>query len=39
MELLGAGAVTFTHDAAGLTITLPDKKPNDYAYGFKITPK
>jgi alpha-L-fucosidase len=39
VELLGAGAVAFTHDAAGLTINLPDKKPNDYAYGFKITPK
>jgi alpha-L-fucosidase len=39
VELLGAGAVAFTRDAAGLTINLPDKKPNDYAYGFKITPK
>jgi alpha-L-fucosidase len=39
VELLGAGPVAFTQDAAGLTITLPDKKPNDYAFGFKITPK
>jgi alpha-L-fucosidase len=39
VELLGVGAVAFTHDAAGLTITLPDAKPNDYAYCFKITPK
>jgi alpha-L-fucosidase len=38
VDLLGAGAVTFTHDAEGLTINLPDKKPNDYACGFKITP-
>jgi alpha-L-fucosidase len=38
VELLGAHAVTFTHDAAGLTINLPEKKPNDYACGFKITP-
>jgi len=39
VELLGTGPVKFTRDAAGLTIALPDKKPNDYAYGFKITPK
>jgi len=39
VELLGAGEAPFTRDAAGLSITLPDKKPNDYAYGFKITPK
>ena len=39
VELLGAGAVKFTRDATGLAISLPDKKPNDYAYGFKITPK
>jgi len=38
VELLGAGEVRFSHDAAGLAITLPDTKPNDYAYGFKITP-
>ena len=39
VELLGVGAVPFTHDAAGLAITMPDKKPNEYAYCFKITPK
>jgi alpha-L-fucosidase len=38
VELLGAGEVRFSHDAAGLAITLPDTKPNDYACGFKITP-
>lgn len=38
VELLGAGEVRFSHDAAGLAIALPDTKPNDYAYGFKITP-
>ena len=32
------GELTFTRDAAGLTINLPDKKPYDYAFGFKITP-
>lgn len=30
VELLGAGEVRFAHDAAGLSIVLPDKKPNDY---------
>jgi alpha-L-fucosidase len=39
VELLGAGAVAFTRDDQGLTVTLPDAKPNDYAYGLKITPK
>jgi alpha-L-fucosidase len=38
VELLGAGPLMFTQDENGLTISLPDKKPNDIAYGFKITP-
>jgi hypothetical protein len=38
VELLGAGEVRFSQDAAGLAIALPDTKPNDYACGFKIAP-
>jgi alpha-L-fucosidase len=38
VELLGVGQVSFTRDATGLTINLPDTKPNDFAYGFKIVP-
>ena len=38
VELLGVGNVTFTRDAAGLAIALPQQKPYDYAYGLKITP-
>lgn len=37
VELLGAtGALQFTRDENGLTISLPADKPNDYAYCFKI---
>jgi alpha-L-fucosidase len=39
VELLGAGEVAFTHDQTALTVTMPDKKPNDFAYSLKITPK
>jgi alpha-L-fucosidase len=39
VELLGAGDVAFTHDESGLTVTMPEKKPNAYAYGLKITPR
>jgi alpha-L-fucosidase len=39
VELLGSGEVEFTRDAPGLAINMPDKKPNDYAYGLKIMPK
>jgi len=36
---LGApGALHFTRDEGGLAIDLPDHKPNDYAYAFRITP-
>jgi alpha-L-fucosidase len=38
VELLGVGQVAFTQDASGLTINLPDQKPNNFAYGFKIDP-
>jgi len=40
VELLGAGGpLTFTRDASGLVVNLPEKKPNEYAYALKITPK
>jgi alpha-L-fucosidase len=38
VELLGAGNVPFTRDASGLVVTLPQQKPNDYAYALKIMP-
>jgi alpha-L-fucosidase len=39
VELLGApGALRFTRDENGLAVDLPERKPNDYAYAFKITP-
>ena len=38
VELLGSGEVKFTRDASGLNITLPDTKPGDYAFCFKISP-
>jgi alpha-L-fucosidase len=36
VELIGGGPVKFAQDAAGLTLTLPDKAPNEYAYAFII---
>jgi len=36
VELLGAGKVPFTQDAAGLKVQLPDKAPCDNAITFKI---
>ena len=38
VELMGGGEVKFTRDATGLTINMPDHKPNDFAYCLKITP-
>jgi alpha-L-fucosidase len=38
VELLGhSGPLKWTHDAEGLTIQLPGRKPCDYAVAFKIT--
>ena len=34
VELIGAGPVTFTQDATGLTLTVPATAPNPYAYAF-----
>jgi alpha-L-fucosidase len=40
VELLGTPApLSFTRDATGLLVTLPDLKPNDFACCFKITAK
>ena len=39
IEMLGAETLTFTRDASGLVVNLPAKRPNDYAYALKITPK
>ncbi|MGD0796780.1 MAG: alpha-L-fucosidase [Acidobacteriaceae bacterium] len=36
VELIGVGPVNFSHDPSGLVLTLPDKAPNPYAYGFII---
>jgi alpha-L-fucosidase len=37
VRLLGhEGALTFTHDAAGLHVTLPDKAPGEHAFAFRI---
>ena len=38
VELLDAGPLTFVRDTKGLTVNLPERKPNDYAYALKITP-
>ncbi len=38
IELLGVGPVQFERTDSGLSIQLPDRKPNDFAYGFKIIP-
>jgi len=38
VELLGSkGTLTFTRDASGLVVNLPEQKPHDYAYALKIT--
>ena len=40
VELLGSGgALRFARDAAGLAVTLPERKPNENAYALKIRPK
>ena len=39
VELLGSPTpLTFSRDATGLRVTIPDQKPNDCAYALKITP-
>jgi alpha-L-fucosidase len=39
VELLGSmDGVTFTRDESALIVSLPQEKPNDVAYGLKITP-
>ena len=36
VELIGGGPVGFKQDGNGLALTLPERKPNPYAYVFKI---
>jgi alpha-L-fucosidase len=36
VELIGAGPVAFAQETTGLTLTLPEKPPNPYAYAFII---
>lgn len=36
VEMVGGGAVPFRQDSSGLTLTLPEKAPNTYAYVFAI---
>ncbi len=40
VEMLGSrGPLAFSRDTARLVVTLPETKPNDYAYALRITPK
>jgi alpha-L-fucosidase len=40
VELLGSrGRRAFSRDTTGLVVTLPETKPNEYAYALRITPK
>ncbi len=36
VTMLGVGEITWKQDRVGLTLTMPDEKPYDFAYGFKI---
>jgi alpha-L-fucosidase len=36
VELIGGGPIKFTQERSGLTLNLPDKAPNPYAYAFII---
>ena len=39
VTMLGVGEVAWKQDGMGLYVTMPDEKPYNFAYGFKITPK
>lgn len=40
VDLLGnSGPLAFSRDSMGLVVTLPQAKPNEYAYALRITPK
>jgi hypothetical protein len=40
VELLGGkAALPFSRDVAGLVVTVPAQKPNDYAFALKIRAK
>ena len=36
VTMLGVGDVSWEENGSGLYVTMPDKKPYDYAYGFKM---
>ena len=36
VKMLGVGDVKWKQDRVGLYMTMPDQKPCDFAYGFKI---
>jgi alpha-L-fucosidase len=36
VDLIGVGPVTFAQTPDGLVLTLPEKAPNPYAYGFVV---
>ena len=36
VTMLGVGDINWKQDRVGLYLTMPDKKPYDFAYGFKI---
>jgi alpha-L-fucosidase len=38
IDLLGGGPLSFTREADGLTVTLPEKRPNEIVATLKITP-
>ncbi len=39
VTMLGVGAVEWEQDGMGLHVTMPQEKPYEHAYGFKIIPK
>jgi alpha-L-fucosidase len=36
VTMLGVGDIQWKQDRVGLYLTMPDKKPYDFAYGFKV---
>jgi hypothetical protein len=39
LPTLCAGTLTFTRDASGLVVSLPEQKRSDYAHALKVMPK
>jgi hypothetical protein len=36
VELIGSGPIAFAQEPSGLTLNLPAKAPNEYAYAFLV---